>query len=543
MPGSKKNLEQIFQQEINLLQLSKNDLSNPQYLSNELLPKYHNLLREYEKLLKLSRKIFVISDSQGRALKRREHEIENLLANINQGFLTFGQDLLVDSEYSTECSKIFGKRIANDNIIELLNFPDHQQRQHFLALLTTIFNTAEAATRNQCITQLPNFILINERSIELAYKFIQEADNAEKQILLILTDITDQLQSKAQIEYLSYYDSLTGLFNRAYVDKTIAEIMCPNNLPLSIILGDMNGLKLINDVFGHKKGDELIINAAKVLQKCCRHTDIVARWGGDEFLILLPNTNSALCQKVVDRITKVCQETPCSPIEISLALGSATLEHPSTAFSEVFSGAENHMYKKKLLESKAIRQRIISDVEKRLQTSCFATDGHVCRIKKLAVHLAELLGFSTTSTEMKNLQLLASLHDVGNLALPQEILCKPGSLTPEEWEIIKSHSEIGYRMGLSIGEATVAEAILAMHEHWDGSGYPSGLKGEQIPLITRLLAIIDTYDVMTHDRIFQRAASREQALSEIRLQSGKQFDPALAKIFLEQADILLPPDK
>ncbi len=539
MQGNKENLEQIFQKEIALLQSGKAEISNPHYDGNDLLPKYQELLNEYERLLKLSRKIFVISDSQGRSLKKREYEIKNLLDNINQGFLTFGQDLLVDSEYSAECIEIFGKKIVNASIIELLSINEPHLKQHLSTVLATVFQVNEQDAKNQYLAQLPNIILINEKSIALAYKFIQATENDEKRLLLILTDITDHLHSKAQIEFLSYNDSLTGLFNRAYVDKIVSEIMCPTKLPISIILGDMNGLKLINDMFGHEKGDELIINTAKVLQKCCRDTDIIARWGGDEFLILLSNTNHEQCEKVVDRITKTCQETSRNPIEISIALGNATLEHPTSSFSEVFSIAESQMYKKKLLESKAIRRQIISNVEDRLQTSRFANVGHIHRIKKLATHFAKLLGFSSTSTEIRNLLLLASLHDVGNLAIPQEILCKSGSLTAKEWEIIKSHSEIGYRMGLSIGESTVAEAILAMHERWDGNGYPSGLKGEQIPFISRLLAIIDTYDVMTHDRVFQGAFSKEQALEEIRLQSGRQFDPALAKVFLLQRDTLL----
>ena len=541
MQVTRNNIEQIFQKEMAILQLGKELINNPRYHGNEMLPLYLELLKEYEKLFKLSRKVFIISDSQGRTLKRREYEIKNLLDNTNQGFLTFGQDLLVDSEYSAECIKIFGKRIANVNITDLLCIDNPSSKEHIEKVMEMVFNANSLNARNQCLSQLPNVCDINQKSIELAYKYIEATESAEKQILMILTDITEQLNSKAQIEYLSNYDSLTGLFNRAYVDKIIAEIVCPANLPLSVIIGDMNGLKLINDMFGHEKGDQLIINVARVLQKCCRKSDLIARWGGDEFLILLPNTSEEICQKVEARIAKACRETPHNTIELSIATGNATLENPATTFSEVFNNAENKMYKKKLVESKAIRQKIIANVQERLQTCGFANYGHISRIQKVAVHFAKFLGLSAASTEVKNLKLLAALHDVGNLAVPQEILSKPGKLTAEEWEIVKGHSEIGYRMGLSVGESTVAEAILAMHERWDGSGYPSGLKGEQIPFISRLLAIIDTYDVMTHDRIFRKAFTREEALAEIRLQSGKQFDPTLVKAFLEQADILLPP--
>ncbi|MEG6522334.1 bifunctional diguanylate cyclase/phosphohydrolase [Desulfotomaculum sp. 1211_IL3151] len=533
-------LDQVFQKEIALLQSGKEEMNNPLYIGNELLPKYQELLKEYEKLLKVSRKVFLISDSQGKILKRREYEIKNLLDNTNQGFLTFGQDLLVDTEYSVECKRIFGKKVANANIIDLLCIDNPDSKERMEKVLEMVFHANSLNTRKQYLLQLPSIIDINQKSIEVAYKYIEETESAGKQVLVILTDITEKLESKAQIEFLSNYDSLTGLFNRAYIDKIIFEIVRPANLPLSVIVGDMNGLKLINDTFGHAKGDQLIINAARVLQECCRELGIVARWGGDEFLILLPNTNQEICQKIEDKIAKACQETPPNPIELSIAMGNATLEDPETTFSEVFNNAENKMYKKKLVESKAIRQKIIADVQKRLQTSSFTNEGHINRIQKVAIQFAKFLGCSVTSTEVRNLKLLAALHDVGNLAIPQDILCKPGKLTDEEWEIVKRHSEIGYRMGLSVGESTVAEAILAMHERWDGSGYPSGLKGEQIPFISRLLAIIDTYDVMTHDRIFRKAFTREEALEEIRLQSGKQFDPTLVKAFLEQADILFP---
>jgi len=303
-------------------------------------------------------------------------------------------------------------------------------------------------------------------------------------------------------------------------------------LPVSLIMGDINGLKLTNDVFGHQEGDKLLISVANILKRSCRDSDIVARWGGDEFLIILPRTGSEIANKVCERIRKACRDAGTDPITMSIALGTASRINMHQAISEIFMQAEEQMYRNKLNESRIVRSEIIAGLEKTLCERSCEDEEHSSRMKELAREIAQALKLEKTQTE--ELALLAVLHDIGNAAIGPEILKKTDPLNADDWEKIKKHPEIGYRMAQSIPELRViAESILAHHEHWDGRGYPQGISAEAIPVQARIISIIDAYDVMTHDCIYKKAVSHEQALEELRRCAGSQFDPSITDIFID----------
>lgn len=198
----------------------------------------------------------------------------------------------------------------------------------------------------------------------------------------------------------------------------------------------------------------------------------------------------------------------------------------------IIKEAENKMYRNKLLESKSARSSILSSLQETLWTKNHETEEHCQKVKELAEQLGARLGLS--ESELNDLRLLAFLHDVGTVAISNEILSKPAPLSPEEWEVVKKHPETGYRIALTLPElAPIAGAILAHHERWDGQGYPLGLKGEDIPLLSRILAIIDAFEVMTAGRPYKSAISAGEARQEIRRCAGTQFDPELAKVFDE----------
>ncbi|WHH58519.1 diguanylate cyclase [Petroclostridium sp. X23] len=527
--------KELFKKEFEVLEEAAADINDLRYEGNELLDNYGQLVLQYEKLLKLTKKIFRISDTQGEELKRRENEIKNLLDNSDQGFLTFGKDLIVNKEYSVECFRIFNKKIANMNILELLAGLNSDQNNLFEETFKKVFEVEDMDIKTSYLNKLPNVLKINDNYVSIKYKIIHQDGFTIKNdaLMLVLTDITEKRKAEDQVLYLSYHDKLTSLYNRAYIDSIASQLQSHQNMPLSIILGDMNGLKLTNDVFGHKYGDKLLIHIAEVFLACCGRNDIAARWGGDEFLIILPNTGYDRCKAICAEIKKQCGNIPPDPIEVSVSLGIATMENPNTKISELFNIAENMMYSNKLAESKSVRRKIILGIEKTLHTKCFEDKGHIERVKKMALDFAKTLDIASDSIEMTNLPLLASFHDIGKVAIPQEILGKEGSLTNNEWEIMKSHTEIGYRMAQSIEEPVLAQAILAMRERWDGAGYPYGLKQNQIPYISRIIAILDAYDVMTHHRPYKSALSKEDALKELMRCRGTQFDPDLISKFLQ----------
>lgn len=343
-------------------------------------------------------------------------------------------------------------------------------------------------------------------------------------------DIAERRQVEEKLRYISYHDCLTGLYNRDYYDEHLRKMDNEENLPLSIVMGDLNGLKLINDTFGHHAGDRLIIKAAKILQEYCRPQDVLCRWGGDEFLILQPNTEKDDSVEICEKILERCKQEQES-FAISISLGVATKEKPLTDIQDVIKEAEDRMYRSKLLESVNTRYTLVSSLQSLLEEKTEETIGHAQRMREYALAIGNELGLK--KNELDALALLTSLHDIGKIAIPDNIVMKLDILSPEEWEIMKKHSEIGYRIAASAPEISqIAEEILYHHERYDGTGYPSGLKGEEIPLLSRILAIADSYDVMTHGRPYKKALTQGQAAAELIRCSGTHFDPGLVEIFL-----------
>jgi HD-GYP domain-containing protein (c-di-GMP phosphodiesterase class II) len=188
------------------------------------------------------------------------------------------------------------------------------------------------------------------------------------------------------------------------------------------------------------------------------------------------------------------------------------------------------MYKNKLTESEDARSSIISSLVRNLMERNYEPEDHIKRLRQFTLQIGDAVRL--TNSELNDLHLLASLHDIGKLAIPDVIIKRRGSLSKREWETVKKHSEIGYRIARSSRRtASIAEAILTHHEWWDGAGYPLGLKGNEIPFISRIFTIIDAYDVMTHDRVYSKTLNHEEALKELRRCAGTQFDPKLVELF------------
>ncbi|MDD3024528.1 MAG: PAS domain S-box protein [Syntrophomonadaceae bacterium] len=343
-------------------------------------------------------------------------------------------------------------------------------------------------------------------------------------------DISERNKAEAQVKYLSFNDKLTGLYNRAFFDEELHRLNTPRQLPLSLIIGDVNGLKLINDALGHETGDQLLKIVAGILKKSCRQEDIIARWGGDEFIILLPRTDQETALKICERIKENSGRTEELPIPISISLGMASISAPRN-MHKLIKEAEDKMYRNKLLESKSARSSFVTSLENSLREKSHETEVHCHRLRIMAEKVGKTIALP--DGELDNLKLLATLHDIGKIAVSNSILNKAEPLSLAEWEIIKKHPETGYRIALTLPElAPIAEAILTHHEHWDGSGYPLGLSEQEIPLISRILAIVDAFDVMIQGRPYKKAISAQEAFDELESCAGSQFDPLLIQHFI-----------
>jgi diguanylate cyclase (GGDEF)-like protein len=296
-------------------------------------------------------------------------------------------------------------------------------------------------------------------------------------------------------------------------------------------MGDINGLKLINDAFGHSMGDSVLKKAAEIMTNSFRDEDIISRIGGDEFVILLPMTVEKTALKIVERVKRKCENNPLEYIKINISFGVATKTSIDEDINKVYKKAEDRMYFNKLKESKEAKLSIIEFLKNRLEKITYETKSHYDRLKELTLMMAEALNL--TETEKEELRLLCEFHDIGKIGVSKDILQKQDKLNKEEWENIKRHSEIGYYIAKEIKDAsTIDELILTHHERWDGKGYPGLLKNDEIPLIARIFALADAYDMMVNDRPFQTRMTKKAALEEIIEQSGRQFDPKLAEIFI-----------
>ncbi len=355
----------------------------------------------------------------------------------------------------------------------------------------------------------------------------------------IAADITDLKLGEEKLRYLSLHDPLTGLYNRIYFEEEMSRMEKARFETVGIIACDVDGLKLVNDTLGHDQGDRLLTAAARVIRDSFREGDLAARIGGDEFAVVLPNTTESAvenaCERIQEAVDTYNAKTPELPLSISVGFALRNGSHKN--LKDVFKEADNHMYRRKLYRTQSVRSTIVSTLINTLKARDLATEQHASRLEKLLVRMAALIGLPESTTA--DLSLLAKFHDIGKVGISDAILLKEDPLTSDEWTEMKRHCEIGYRIALSAQDlAPIADWILKHHERWDGQGYPLGIKGEEIPVECRLLAIADAYEVLTSVRSHRRTFSHREAVAELRRHAGTQFDPELLEMFVKMLEAL-----
>ena len=345
----------------------------------------------------------------------------------------------------------------------------------------------------------------------------------------VARDITEQKKLEKKLRYLSYTDRLTNLYNRAYFDEKVSEFIENKKFPIGVVIGYVNGLKIVNDTLGHLDGDRLLKEMSSVLKEVCGDNGLVFRWGGDEFITLIPNSTEKDCIEFIEKVNNLCDKKIYDNFKLSISQGHSMInEH--TNLDDALREAEDKVYRQKILDNKSVRVSILNTLRESLEEKNLETQEHTKRVAKYSVKVGKALGLNDEILE--KLALVGELHDIGKIGIPEHILLKPEKLTNDEYEIMKTHAEKGYRLALLLPELSyIARDILTHHERWDGRGYPLGLKGEEIPLVARIVSVIDSFDAMTNDRIHERRISKYKAIKEIKACSGKQFDPKIVEVF------------
>lgn len=363
------------------------------------------------------------------------------------------------------------------------------------------------------------------------YSYPQLKDGKVIGAVITFLDNTEKKNADKKIKYLGEHDSLTGLYNRVYSDNALKKIDTKESLPISIIFGDVNGLKLTNDIFGHAAGDSLIKKCADILKEACRDSDIVARIGGDEFIILLPNTSANIAEKIIERVSNELAKVKIEAINCSMSMGYETKTELGQDIEKIMASAENKMYSEKTLKQKLIRSDLINSIITTLHERNPREKTHSHSVSELSFRLGKAMNLS--ETKLKKLKDAGFYHDIGKIVFDDHLLNHEKPFSEKEIREIEDHTVIGYRI-LNLFEDTLdfADEVYSHHEKWDGSGYPKGLKGKEIPLLARIISLVESYDTMVNwER--DNPDCRMKAIKMIEEGSGIDFDPEIVEIFIK----------
>ena len=373
--------------------------------------------------------------------------------------------------------------------------------------------------------------------LDVAYSSYPQFRNGEiVGAVVTFTDNTERRKNQVRINYLTYHDNLTGLYNRVFFEEELKRLDREENLPITIIFGDLNGLKLTNDIFGHTAGDELLKKSAEALRKACRKDDVIARVGGDEFIIILPRTTPKIAEKICGRIREEFSKVRVNAIKASIAVGYAVKDVPGEPAEETVKDAEEAMYKRKSLNRKAVGSEMIGTIMETLHEKSTREKRHSESMSRICQGIGRAMNMP--ETEIRKLKDAGYLHDIGKIILDGDILNKGNELLLIERHLdreMAQHPVAGFRI-LNLFEDTLdlAEGAFTHHENWDGSGYPRGIKGEKIPLMGRILRAAETYDGILMS-LEKGVLAREDALEKISEQRGTFIDPEIADILVSMA--------
>ncbi|WP_353106774.1 HD domain-containing phosphohydrolase [Acetoanaerobium noterae] len=453
--------------------------------------------------------------------QKRNAAIINVLPDII--FMYDSKGVFIDCQTNDEAGLVLSKDLfIGKNISEVM--PPDISEKAIMSITKTI-----------ATGQLQKFEYnINIDGSQRTYeaRMVKSNDN---EVLAISRDITSEKQEQEYILKLTYKDQLTGLYNRRYYEEQIEKLSRSEFLPLAIIMVDVNGLKLTNDAFGHHIGDELLKKVAKNLISCDSKGGFASRVGGDEFLMVFPNTDEKEAEYLVDKLYELVGAEKLENIVISISAGWQVRTDVSQSIRDTLIKAENHMFRKKIVESQSMRNQTVNIIMQTLSEKNEREKRHSVEVAKWAKEIGVSMGLSVQ--KVKEIELAGLLHDIGKIAIKEDILNKPGKLTEEEYDEIKRHPESGYHILKSVDEySSLAQCVLEHHERFDGKGYPKGIKGSQISLIARIIAVADAFEAMIAQRPYRKSLTEEMAIEEIKKNANTQFDPEVVTAFLKIFD-------
>lgn len=395
-----------------------------------------------------------------------------------------------------------------------------------------VLNHLENALRGETIYDEFSYTFGDEE-IFISSTYIPIYDKYDKLIgiNINLDDITEQKENETEMLNLSYRDSLTGLYNRRSLTTKIQELEKEQNL--GIIYFDINGLKFMNDAFGHEDGDKLIVTIVKEIESVIQQDSLVFRFGGDEFIAIIKNLTLKRNELLANKIVSNLSSKKINEISISLSYGVA-VRHKSENIEDTIKRAEDNMYENKILFSESNYLSNIDNILTKLYEIDPKLETHLENVRKYSYLLGKELGLSDHELEM--LEKIAKLHDIGKVNISEELVNQSIDNRKDVLKM-KQHVEIGYRILSRLPKYfEIAFDVLTQYENFDGSGYPKRLKGTDIPIKARILRITNTYDFDT----LYKGLSKEEALNRLKQYNGIKYDPIILNKFIEVINKKVP---
>lgn len=364
------------------------------------------------------------------------------------------------------------------------------------------------------------------------YKSQKESEKLNRSIAdrnLQIQELNHNLELKGEaFQNATIYDNLTKLYNRKFFDNLMSRINHELLMPVSIVVLDINGLGQLNSIADYRVGDDLLQKTAEILHRVCIDTDVVARTGSSEFTILMTSTKETEAYGTARNIKR--QFSNLENSDLTLSIGVAQMQSKEESIFEVLEAACKNLILEKMLDENSNSNSIIAMMMVTLNAYSRETVEHSNRLREMAIRFGKNLGM--LPSELSRLAVAAQLHDVGKIGIPDSILNKKEALAEHEKDLIRRHSELGYNIVKAIPFLDeVAVDILHHHEYYNGTGYPYGLKGEEISINGRIINIIDSFDAMTNRSVYAATKTAEEAIQELRRKSGQQFDPYLVNEF------------
>ena len=370
-----------------------------------------------------------------------------------------------------------------------------------------------------------------------------------------------------QLQALSVTDWLTGLKNHGYFFDRLSEELERSrryDRPLAVIMADLDDFKGINDAYGHSSGDTVLRAVGEIFRTQLREVDVACRIGGEEFGVIVPETGVEGAHRVAERLRTVAESTALPGVgTVTISLGIAVFPDHADVRDALIECADQALYvakhegknrtvmggsgdveepRRSLVKPLPLTQTMLQALRGRSES----TADHSLRVAEMCAALAAHMGMS--GHEIQILRTAALLHDVGRLTLPDSILIAQEHSPESDWNLIRRHPQAAYDMLAGSFESDIARIVLTHHEHLDGSGYPNGIKGDDIPLPSRMLLVADAYDAMTSHRLYRGALSIKLALNELQDEAGKQLDPDVVEAFVsmirsQSADVVTLPTR